>query len=182
MKNDRKMRVSDVEIAILNGLFADNEDLLIAIRNVFFDIASEQEKKFVEDAFAGKKEKLALMRKMFLPELAPEIPLGQTIDLWRTLDIKDKDDHEFAGQMFATQILSAGLEQSLKLLEDPNLQPVDLVINPKKLEKYTKPELLARNNFISHIEGVLMQMKVLAGMKNETPEQIKERLAKDSTK
>lgn len=182
MNNDKKMRVSDVEIALLNGLFADNEGLLIAIRNVFFGIASKEEKQFVEDAFSGKKEALKLMRKMFLPEIAPEIPLGQTIDLWRTLDIKDKDDHEFLGQMVATDILIKGIETSLRLLEDSNLDGVDLVINPKKIDKYTKPEIIARNNFVSHIEGVLLQMKILAGMKNETPEQIKERIAKNSTK
>jgi len=182
MNKEQKMRVSDVEIALLNGLFADNEALLIAIRNLFLGISTDEENKFVEDAFAGKKEALALMRKMFLPELAPEIPIGQTIDLWRTVDIKDKDDHEFLGQMIATNTLIEHLETSLKLLVDTGIKGVDLTINPKKIDKYTKPEILARNNFISHIEGVLMQMKVLAGMKNETPEQIKERIAKNSTK
>lgn len=182
MNKEQKMRVSDVEISILNALFADNEALLIAIRNLFFGIATKEESKFVEDAFTGKKEALTLMRKMFLPELAPEIPIGQTIDLWRTVDIKDKDDHDFLSQMVSTSTLIEYLETSLKLLADPSLDGVELNINAKKIDKYTKPEILARNNFISHVEGVLMQMKILAGMKNETPEQIKERIAKNSTK
>lgn len=45
-----------------------------------------------------------------------------------------------------------------------------------------KISLLARNQLIQHVEGQLQQLKVLAGSPDETPEETKERLAKNSSK
>ena len=170
MNNEKKMRVLDNELAMLNAVFAENDDLLVAVRNVFFDIANSEDEKFVADAFAGKKELLALMRKMFLPELSREIPLGQTVDLWLTVDVKERDEAETVSQVQSRNALIGFIEKSLKLL-DGATEKVDLSINPKKI---TKSEILARNNFIQHVEAVLLQIRVLAGMKNETAEQVKE--------
>ena len=54
-------------------------------------------------------------------------------------------------------------------LED--LTPEEIVINVK-----------ARNNLIQHIEQGLMQLKALAGLKEETVEQTIDRLKKNSSK
>lgn len=56
-------------------------------------------------------------------------------------------------------------------LQLDNLPPDQAIINIK-----------ARNTVISHVENCLVQLKLLAGIKNETVEETKERLQKDSSK
>lgn len=64
-------------------------------------------------------------------------------------------------------------------------QNVDLWMT-LKLEEMSPEEALvnikARNSVIQHVEGCLMQLKALAGLKEETVEQTLERLKKDSSK
>ena len=110
MTNGSQMRITDAELAIIKSLFAENEPAL------------------------------KLMRKIFLPELDPNAPIGQNIDLWMTVKIEDMDKEA-------------------------------ALVNLK-----------ARNTLISHVEQQLMQLKVLAGLKKESVEETKERLAKDSSK
>lgn len=61
MSDDKKkgsqMRFSEHELALLRGVFFEQDDLL------------------------------KLMRKVFLPELDPTAPLGQNIDMWMSLDL-----------------------------------------------------------------------------------------------
>ena len=96
------MRVSDEEITLLNAAFADNEELLIAIRNVFFGIATESEKMYVQSVFDGNESLKSLCTNVF-PTISGEIPIGQTIDLWLTLECKDKTDEEVESQLIARQ-------------------------------------------------------------------------------
>lgn len=105
-----EMRITDAELGLLKMTFAENDVLL------------------------------KLMRKIFLPEIDMDAPIGSQVDLWMTLKIED-------------------------------LTPEQAMINIK-----------ARNQLITHLEMCLHQIKVLAGQKSETPEQTRERLAKDSSK
>jgi hypothetical protein len=89
----------------------------------------------------------------------------------------------------------AGNEELIKLLRKlflPELDPtapigqvIDLWMTVS-LESQTPEQaiinLKARNTLINHIEQQLLQIKVLAGDKNETVEQTKERLQKNSNK
>lgn len=59
-----QMRITDSELAIIKGLFAENDDAL------------------------------KLMRKVFLPEYDPNAPLNQIIDLWLSVNFEDKTPDE----------------------------------------------------------------------------------------
>lgn len=68
----------------------------------------------------------------------------------------------------------APIGQNLDLwmtLNVDNMSPEDALINLK-----------ARNTVIGHVEQCLLQIKLLSGMKDETVEQTKERLKKNSNK
>lgn len=101
---------------------------------------SDQELALIKSTYAGNEELLMLLRKIFLPELSPELPLGQNLDLWMTLKIDD-------------------------------MEPEEAIINIK-----------ARNTVIAHIEQQLLSLKLLAGTKDESVEDTKSRLQKDSSK
>lgn len=101
---------------------------------------SDKELELIKSTYAGNEELLMLLRKIFLPELDPSLPLGQNLDLWMTLKVDDLD-------------------------------PEQAIINLK-----------ARNTVIQHIEQQLLSLKLLAGMKEESVEETKARLQKDSSK
>ena len=94
----------------------------------------------LKNTFKGQEELVRLMRKLFLPELDPFVPLGQNIDLWMTVKID-------------------------------GMPPEEAIINIK-----------ARNSLIQHLDQVLMTIKTLAETADETPEEAKERMKKDSSK
>jgi len=110
MAKGQEMRITDAELSLIKNTFSENDALL------------------------------KVMRKIFLPEISAESPIGQNMDLWMTMKIED-------------------------------VSPEEALINLK-----------ARNTMIQHTEMCLGQLKVLSGMKEETVEKTKERLAKDSAK
>lgn len=81
--NGSQMRITPEEIDILKATFRNNENLL------------------------------KVMRKMFLPELDPTAPLGQMLDLWMTVSIKDKTPEEAYIELLARNSLIAHVDQVL---------------------------------------------------------------------
>lgn len=53
-----------------------------------------EEKATIEQTFGGNTKLLKLMRKIFLPEYDPNAPLGQTIDLWMTINLENLTSQE----------------------------------------------------------------------------------------
>lgn len=95
---------------------------------------------FYKSAYAENDEGLKSLRKIFLPELDPDVPIGQQVDFYKDVAID-------------------------------NMPPEEALLNIK-----------ARRFVIQHIEMCLMQLKALAGKKDETIEQTKERLKRNSAK
>lgn len=178
------MRISDTEFEMLKSTFAERDELLKTIRNLFFGLSvTDDEKKQIKDLFGTNKVLRKLMRKQFLPEIQPDLPIGQAIDLWMTIDIKDKDSLQIRHIVEAREKLNGMIEKSLNLLEDPNETPVDLSAwNRVPWVEGLDTSLIARNQFISHIDQQLNTIKILAGMKTETVEETKKRLLQDSSK
>lgn len=110
MQNGQQMRFTEYELSLIRNTFRDNEELL------------------------------KVMRKVFLPEIDPDAPIGGLIDLWMTVQIADKTPEQ------------------------------------------AYPHLVARNTLIQHVDSQLLQLKVLAEMGNETPEEALQRLKKNSSK
>jgi hypothetical protein len=109
-KTGKQMRFTDVELSMIKNTFSDNDELL------------------------------KVLRKVFLPELDPNAPIGQMVDLWMTMKIEDQS-----------------AEQAM--------------INLK-----------ARNTVIQHLDMCLMQLGILAGQKEDSVEDTKKKLLKDSAK
>src|SRR6266478_4937181 len=90
-KPKQKRRYTDLEMSLIKNTFAENEDLLKMIRKIFLQMPlSPIEATVIANIFGGNAPLMALIRKTFRPELDPEAPLHQLIDLWITVDIKEK--------------------------------------------------------------------------------------------
>lgn len=183
-KKKQTIRYTDGELEIIKATFADNEELLKAIRKHFLQIPLDPiDQDIIKQVKGGV---LKVLRKSFLPEIDGNAPFHQVIDLWMTLEIKDKRPEEVAYLAEAREKLIDYLDQQLSLLEEtikkPKIMFHKLVEKKDKtaIELYT--DLTVRNTVIAHTEMQINQLFVLAGRKEETTEQTKERLLKDSMK
>lgn len=82
-KKGRQMRISEIEVDLIKKTFKDNEKLL------------------------------KLLRKIFLPELDPDTPLGQNIDLWMTVPIGQMTSDQAVINILARNQLINHIEQQL---------------------------------------------------------------------
>jgi len=188
---NQKMRFNDAELSLLKGLFADNEELLFSVRKVMlqFELTKQEEitlkKNINETTFA-------LLKKVFLPELEGDAPIFQLTDMILGLgsDIKDKPIELAMPYIQAKDIEIKYLAQRLEALRGndiPEMAEISLADMAKiKLTKTNAESvyanILARNFILSFVDTHIQQMKFLAGLKEETVEQTKDRLQKDSNK
>lgn len=193
-KKKQILRYTDEELSLIKSLFAENEELLKALRKVFLQMPLNViETTMVASYFGGNKKALALISKTFKPELDPEAPFHQLIDLWMSIDVKDKSFDDLVSTFKARQLLIDLLEQQLRELDGianksgfgpRKIELSSLTVLPKVNAEYSNfyPNLIARNTLINHVEIQLTQLLNLAGRKDETSEDTIKRLQQDSTK
>jgi hypothetical protein len=70
-----------------------------------------QELSIIKNTFKGSEELLRVMRKIFLPEVLPYAPLGQTIDLWMTIPVDQLTPEEIVINLKARNMLITHLDQ-----------------------------------------------------------------------
>lgn len=147
-----KPRVTDEDCAVLRP-FKGNEDLLLAVRNLFIGFElSEKEKFIIKDQIDNDQIK-KVIKKMILPELEPSIPIGQNMDLWMTKDISDiQDKKEFELVYSVKNMLIEMIKISLERLDDVEKPGLDL--SPKKDLAFLK----ARIGYINHTTAVLQDI------------------------
>lgn len=186
-KKPQTMRYSDDELRMIKANFAENESLLLLMRKAMFQFPmSAEERELLSNQFSSE-EINKLMRKTFLPEIQDDIPLGQSIDLWMTVEMRDKDPQRVMVDLLVRKRLIERLETGLECLKgvvpvdfDPVVKYSPNIVMSESYDEYVRVN--SRNTYISHIEQQLIQLKLLAGLKEETIEESKERLKKDSAK
>lgn len=194
MKNEKKaakkqtMRYTDAELSLTKQMFAENDDLVLALRKAILQLPmGALDESLLSNSFRGKPEALALARKSFLPQLDGSAPINQLVDLWTTLDFKDKSPAETAPLFAARALVIAFYDQQLSRLESMDLAAeggIRLEDMVPKLEDEAADHrgLLARNTIIGTTESVLAQFAALAGTRDETVEETIDRLKKNSSK
>lgn len=179
------MRFTEAELQFINSTFGGNSDLLLIIRKFFLQSCSETELKTLSNTMTD--ETVRVLRKVYFPEIDPNAPVGQTIDFWMTVDFKDKTVEESAIAMETIQTVIDYLTQRFKALKSGSesyndIRLKDLVYSKGKDPRKAHIQLGARNTIISQVEMNTNQLAVLSGDKKETPDEIKKRLFKDSSK
>lgn len=179
-------RFSDAELNTIKSTFSENDDLIKALRKHFLQLPLSAVDQAILGTIKGKEAVLKVIRKAYLPEIDGDAPIHQVVDLLLTLKIDDKTPELAYPHILARHKLIEYIDGQLKFLEvngnAANLNFVYLgnIDNKKADDAYV--DLLARNTFISHNEQQLSMFLLLAGRKDETPEQTMARIQKDSTK
>lgn len=174
----QKMRYTPEELGIIKSTFAEDESVLIALRKKMLDFPlSEVEQNLVN--FNENTQKV--INKTFNPQIDPEAPIHQVIDLWMTVDFKEKTPEQ-------ARILFKARDLVLKYIQErldgkkPKISFKSLSYSDKNDDETNLVKQTARNTILGHVEQQLNQLQFLAGQKDETVEELMERLNKDSAK
>src|SRR3990167_5891120 len=146
MESLKKPRISFDEQKFLGRVFKDREDLLILIRDLFFGFPLLSEEKATLKAVFASVELKRVLRKIFLPELERGLPIGESIDLWMTVQLSG-DEKANKLNITVRQKLIEMFETALDLLDNIEGE----VVNLHRVE--TTVPLLARVSFITNIEA-----------------------------
>lgn len=97
---------------------------------------TDNELNLIQATFKNNEELLKLLRKAFLPELDPEAPIGQTIDLWMTIPLDGLTPEQAIINLKARNSLISHVDQRLMelkvLAESDNLTPEQAVERLRK--------------------------------------------------
>ena len=180
------MRFTDAELSLIKNTFAENEELLKAMRKVFLQMPLDVIDRDILGVFKSK-ELLAVVSKTFLPELDANAPLHQLVDLMMTIDLKEKTPEDAYPHILARKEVIEYLRQQMGVLESLDVSGVEVafasladITEKSVIGMYV--DLTARNTIIAHTEQQLEQLRILAGVKEETVEETQKRLQRDSTK
>ena len=176
---EQEMRFSNKELELLKNTFAENNDILKSVRKIMLQLPIAEDKEIVLRNVMTT-DVMAIIRKIFMPELDGDAPLHQVSSIWfKTANDIRNNQKDVEYEIKITRNLIKYIKQQLDVLENGSLG----IIRLKDLEVFKdKTELLIWNDIIHFVEGQINQIKVLAGQKGETPEETIARLKKDSSK
>lgn len=181
----REMRYEERELSIIKNTFAGNDEIIPILRKIFLQISLDPIELAQVQTLRSQPDTLAILRKTFLPTIDVYAPLNQVVDLWMTVNIKEKSLEAIELEITAREKLIDYLEQQLAYLEKdiaPTVQfdKLTKILSTKKLD--TATNFIMRNTLLGHVDQQLRQLVLLAGTKDETTEETLARLQKDSTK
>ncbi len=183
-------RFNKTEYGLMRSLFKENDDLIYGIRKVLLGIKPNKHEQDMLNKTLENKDVVDLIRKWFMPEIDGDSPLFQIVDFTQSLNLELKAN-KMADQMFieieAKNIEQDYINQRLAVLfgEKPKKDDITLEdLANLKLEDKEKVLIntIARCWLLAYIDSNLNQMKTLATSKEETLEEAKARLAKNSNK
>ena len=174
----------DDELELIKNTFSENTELLIALKNFFLQLPLNLEEKLLLALFKNNKDLMDLMEKMFLPTLDKDVPIGQTTDLWMSVDTSNNPEL-IEQHLIGRKIIIDYFSQKLFLLNAGNLflGKDDIMFKDLMENSDNKiARLIAHNTIITYVNQTLVRLKVWSGLKKETAEETIERLKKDSSK
>lgn len=183
---DQVLIYSKAELEHLKAVFAENDELIYAIRKVLLQMPMSAEEWALVRSQVNPAVH-ALIKKRVFPDLDSEVPLGQLGDLYQTLtkDLATTNVADMAPLFQAKKLEKQYLDQQFAILLG---NEVEEVIKLDELKEITDDALsnyvntTARNFLLGFVDPMLVLLQNLAGTKEETPEQQAERLTRNSNK
>jgi len=187
-EKDQYFIFTEAELSLIKNTFSDNDELLYAIRNVLLQFPLSDGQKATLSVGLNENV-ISVLRKRIIPELAPTYPLGQLPSILTTLtqELKAKDANEMAPQFIAKQLEIDYLEQQFTRLEGKEVEEIIKLcdmgcLDDGKTSDEQYINMTAYLFLLGYIDPMLGMIKNLAGAKDETPEEQKKRLTRDSSK
>lgn len=167
------------ERAIIVSTFKDNDSLLKNLRALFLNLGLNPEEKGKIKALPSEVKQI--IRDRLYPVMDKETQIGMVKDAWLGVEnMVFSQTPSTIKQAIEYKVLALKMTKvAMNLLDDPDGMAVDI-------EYHEQPDelginLLARNQFIRHIEGQLYSLWIIANQVEETPNQATKRQKKDSS-
>jgi len=178
---------SEAELSLIKNTFAENDELLYAIRNVLLQFELSIGQKAIL-ASQLNPAIISVLRKRIIPELSGIYPLGQLPSILTTLteNLKVLPVEDMAIQFEAKKIEIEYIEQQFQVLEgnvptDPiSLKALSSLNGKNPADSFI--DMTAYLFLLGYLDPSLGMIKNLAGTKEESPEEQKKRLTRDSSK
>jgi hypothetical protein len=177
---DKKLMYNEQELMLIKTTFAENEDLLKAVRNLFFGVEiSPEEKKIIKQTFSNPDVLKAVRHKVYgLNNF--NTPIGQLSDFWMGIEqqIFGASRDTITQAIMVKEKCLAWFTTAFKLLENPDGEKVSVEVEVDELGI----NIIARNLYMRAIDTGLYTILTIAGKKEETIEDLYKRLEKNSNK
>lgn len=179
-----KLMYSNKDIDLIKSTFAENDELLVMVRKLFFGgKLTAEEKKTVTNTFSNPDVVEVLRRKVYGVNNF-ETPIGQLSDFWLGVESQifgATRDTVYQAIMSKELVLSM-FTKAFGLLTNPDGERVSIAVVNDIQADPLGVNLIARNLYMKSIESALHAVKVIAGVKTETAEEAVKRLQSDSSK
>jgi len=186
-KMKQTMRFNDGELALLKGIFENNEGAVMTLRKFLLQgKLTPVEIKLILDI--GQSPTMPVIRKLFLPEIEADAPIGQSADLFVGVSTANKDSESVWLEIQMKQIVKEYLDVQFNIVEGKKVKPIllsDLMPNGKEPASHCKQlhiNLGARNILLGYIDIRSEELKILANRKEESVEEKEIRDRKNNTR
>lgn len=181
----QESRWSEAQLAIVKGAFAENELAINAIRKVLLENdLSDTEETVLQTTVRENKAVQEVLRRHYCPTLVVDAPIGQVQDRLTGVPVEQLDPMMATLHAEATEKAEACMAAHIDELftGKPGMSFKSLYVNDREKPEDTFVGLMARNKYIVDAERLTHHLSLLAGRKEESPEETMKRLRKDSAK
>jgi len=180
------------ELSLIKNTFAENEPLLYIVRKVFLQFPLSKD-ELVHLKSAINDDVVTILKKRILPDLSDDFPLGQIPSMMTTLTdhLRSKDVGEMEAQFDSKVQQEEYLNQQFTALEailaekavpKPTVVLADLGKIAGKSPEQAYIDMTSYLFLLGYIDPSFIMIKAIAGEKDETIEQQKERMTRNSSK
>jgi hypothetical protein len=188
-QKDQVLIYNDQELELIKSVFAENEELIYIIRKVLLQFPLTESEE-IQLRGVMNEEVYQVLKKRIFPEMSDDFPLGQIGDLYQTLtnDLKVKSVEDMVPLFDAKQLELEYLELQFTVLKNlgtnvpQTIRLSELATLKDKTGYQRYVDTTARNFLLGFIDPMLIMIKNLAGQKNETLEETKARIQRNSNK
>ena len=174
---------SDVEIALIKGLFTENETVVNAVRNHFLQFEKTAEHGAALAMLT--KEHKAFLRKLFVPMANASQGIQRISDAWGSIETNNGAEQTYPVALAREWQLDY-MEQQLKLLDgigEEKMTLASLVARPlPRNPQEVFINIHSRKSIFILVDQQLALVLMFAGHKDESIDDMKKRLQKDSSK
>lgn len=179
----QQLKVTETELSKIKEVFLGNDALLKAMRGLFFGLGiTDAEKELIKTTFAND-EIYNIVKNRFYPTLKKDDNIGQAQDIWlgaETMIFGVPRDTIVQAIQYKDRAMKM-VKRGLDLLKDPISDGIHVEYNPN-IPDELGIDLLARNQYVRHVESQLLFLKVIAETKKDTPKEAEERATKNSAR
>lgn len=180
---DNGLAFNDLEIALIKKLFAGNDKMLMALRNYMLQFELTEEEQALMNGLTPDAINF-LRNRVFVPKANRTNRLQKIGDAWGSLQISSMGVEEAYPHLLARENQIAYYNQQLDILEGKAEKTMTLdscvkdVSHMSPIEAYTN--FIVRNTILIQTDYHINLLKTFAGREEETVEDVKKRLSKDS--